>query len=191
MSGISSSNAFPNYMPNPGSIDVTQNLELMVWKFCLSTELWEQYKKYDHVVDINKFKKAKYFNDDSLTLSSEVEKMPSRKGGIYIYILENPVLPDWGRHIMYVGRALRATEFGLLQRAKSHFYQFRTRDENPRLERLFNNWKNYIYILYIPIDGDDKISIIEKELILALTPPCNKQYPSPKVRRKLNAFSYV
>lgn len=184
-------NAAFNSMTDFDNFDINQNLELLRWEFCLSTELWENFMAYDHVVNINDFKKIKYFDDNSASLSSEIDKLPLRKGGVYIYILENPILPNWGRYIMYVGRALKASGFSLRRRAKSHFYDYKTNDENPRLTKLFDTWNKYTYLLYLPIDGDDKIKIIENELILALTPPCNKSYPSPKIRRKLDAFSYV
>lgn len=45
-------------------------------------------------------------------------------------------------------------------------------------------------MLYLTIDGNDEINFVEDELIIALTPPCNKEYPPPKIRKKLSAFNY-
>lgn len=75
-------------------------------------------------------------------------------------------------------------------RAKSHYNNYRRHEENERLERVFDYWKPYVYISYLPIEENDVIDLVEQQLIMALTPPCNKAYPSPQVRRKLSAFQY-
>lgn len=49
----------------------------------------------------------------------------------------------------------------------------------------------YIYIMYLPIDGNNTIDLVEDELIVALTPPCNKEYAATAVRKKLSANFYV
>jgi len=123
-------------------------------------------------------------------LSEEVKQLPNDKGGIYLYVIENCVIPNSGSYIMYVGRARCTQNENLRNRAKSHFKQYVRHEENERLERLFDKWKPYIYLLYLPIDGNDEIDLVEDELIIALTPPCNKEYPSPKIRKKLSAFNY-
>lgn len=92
---------------------------------------------------------------------------------------------------MYVGRALYTKHENLRARARSHFYQYNRGEENERLARLYDEWAKYVYLLYIPMEEDnDTISKAEKELINALTPPCNKDYPSANIRRKLSAFQY-
>lgn len=175
---------------NAENVDVVNCIGESIWKFCLSAELWDNYLKNPHDIDFNKRIKIPYFNGDSNTLSEEVSKIP-KIGGIYIYTLENPIVPESGSHIMYVGRALYTKNENLRERAKSHFYQYRRGDENERLTRLYDDWANYVYFTYIPISKEnDVISTVEKELIVHLLPPCNKDYPSVKIRKKLSAFQY-
>ncbi len=172
------------------NIDVVQSLNDMTWKFCLSTELWEVYQKEEHSVDFMKMKKIRFFDGDSTKISKDISKVPNKTGGIYIYVLENPIVPNNG-YIMYVGRALYTKYENLRTRARSHFNQYKTGDENDRLTRLYDEWARYVHLLYIPMNDDNEtISRIEEELILALTPPCNKKYPSVKIRKKLSAFQY-
>lgn len=172
------------------TVDVIQELQLMTWTFCLSTELWEKYNSRKSSVNIANLMKIKYFNDDTRKLSEEVDKLPNNKGGIYLYVIENPIIPNSGSYIMYVGRARKTASESLKKRAKSHYAQYIRHEENERLERLFDNWWSYIYFIYVPIDENDEIDLIEDELITALTPPCNKEYPSPQIRKKLSAFNY-
>lgn len=173
------------------NIDVVRSLGDMIWSFCLSTELWEIYSGESHDIDFSKMKKIQYFDGGALKLSDNIKKIPNKTGGIYIYTLENPLVPGNGRYIMYVGRALYTKYENLRIRARSHFNQYKRGDENERLTRLYDDWANYVYLLYIPIDGgNDVIKHVEEELIVALTPPCNKDYPSVKIRKKLSAFQY-
>lgn len=178
------------YISEIKRIDVVQEMQLMTWTFCLSTELWEKYSERKSTVNLVELKKIKYFSDTGTELSEEVKQLPNDKGGIYLYVIENSVIPNSGSYIMYVGRARSTENESLRNRAKSHFTQYVRHEENERLERLFDKWKPYIYLLYLPIDGNDEIDLVEDELIIALTPPCNKEYPSPKIRKKLSAFNY-
>lgn len=177
-----------DYLQEMKKIDVNQNLNDMIWPFCLSTELWENYENRKSVIDLQRMRKIKYFEGEQL--SDDIDAMPADKGGIYIYMIQNPVIPDCGTYIMYVGRARKTANQNLRNRAKSHYSQYIRHEENERLERLFDHWKKYLYLLYLPIEGNDEIDLAEDELILALAPPCNKKYPSPKIRRKLSKIFY-
>ena len=190
MPNIVTEDLIVKYLDEIKKIDVVQNLQSMTWEFCLSTELWEKYVNDSFVVDLNQMKKIKYFDDNSNKLSEEVNNLPNDSGGVYIYSIENGIFPFLGSYIMYVGRARKTKLENLRTRAKSHFSQYKRHEENERLERLFDNWEQYVYLSYLPIEGNDMIDLVEDQLIMALTPPCNKEYPAPKVRRKLSAFQY-
>lgn len=177
------------YLEELRKIDVVQNLHEMTWAFCLSTELWEKIKELPPSIRLDQMRKVKYFASDNYSLAEEIEYLPEDKGGVYIYSIENDLVP-LGSYIMYVGRARKMEKHNLKVRAKSHYDQYRRHEENERLERVFDHWKPYVYISYLPIEGNDMIDLVEKQLILALTPPCNKEYPSPQIRRKLSAFQY-
>lgn len=177
------------YLEEIKKIDVVQNLRDMTWAFCLSTELWGKIRMLPPSIDLNQMRKVKYFDSDNYSLSKEIDELPTRQGGIYIYSIENTLFP-FGSYIMYVGRARKTEKHSLKARARSHYYKYLNHEENERLERLFDNWKPYVYISYLPIDGNEIVDVVEKQLITALTPPCNKEYSSPQIRRKLSAFQY-
>lgn len=190
MQKIYTEDIIKTYLDEIKKIDVIQDLHNMTWTFCLSTELWERYETNHLSVDLTKMRKMKYFGKDNYSLSEEIDNLPSDDGGIYIYTIENRLAPLLGSYIMYVGRARKTKTQNLKARAKSHYSQYRRHEENERLERVFDYWKPYVYIWYLPIEGNDLIDLVEEQLIMALIPPCNKQYPAPKVRRKLSAFQY-
>ncbi len=190
MPNIITEDLIAKYLEEIKKIDVVQNLQSMTWPFCLSTELWRKCTNDSFVVDLNHMKKIKYFADNSNKLSKEVDNLPNDSGGVYIYSIENGILPFLGSYIMYVGRARKTNSENLRARAKSHFNQYKRHEENERLERLFDNWEQYVYFSYLPLDQNGMIDLVEDQLIMALTPPCNKEYPAPKVRKKLSAFQY-
>lgn len=173
------------------NVDVVSSLGESIWHFCFSVELWEDYLKKKHDIDFTKMKRIPYFDENSESLSKEIKSIPNKMGGIYIYSLENPIAPDNGRHIMYVGRAFKTSNQSLRARARSHFYDYQRGDENERLTRLYDGWAKYVFFYYLPIDdSNDVISDIEEDLIVHLLPPCNKDYPSVPIRKKLSAFQY-
>lgn len=179
------------YLEEIKKIDVVQDLHKMIWPFCLSTELWENYFERTPVVDLNLLERAKFFSDDGKTISDEVKNIPTSKGGIYIYFVENPIIPSVGRYIFYVGRARKTASENLRSRIRSHYNKYIRFEESDRLTRLFDDWKKYTYVMYLPIDDNDTIDLVEDELIVALTPPCNKEYAATAVREKLSASFYV
>ena len=172
-------------------VDVVKSVPEMIWNFFLSPELWELYIKESTKVDFNNIAKIPFFDNDSKKLSKEVRAIPNKTGGIYIYIIENPVMPEAGRYIMYIGRALYTKNENLRKRIQDHYYQYSRGDENERLIRLYDDWAKYVYVLYVPINKtNEEISNIEKELIVSIAPPCNKDYPSVILGKKLSAFQY-
>ena len=189
MQSVYTEDTIQAYLQEIKKIDVVQNLHDMTWAFCLSTELWEKFKDFPVTVCFDQMRKVKYFAGDNCSLSKEVDDLPEKQGGIYIYSIENNLLP-LGSYIMYVGRAEKTETHNLKVRAKSHYNNYRRHEENERLESVFDYWKPYVYISYLPIEENDVIDLVEQQLIMALTPPCNKAYPSPQVRRKLSAFQY-
>lgn len=191
MNAVMTVDILQDYINDIKKIDISQNLADMIFPFCFSTELWDKYKRFDeetHLIDMNAFQKVKYFDDGNTEgLSAEISNIPDDTGGIYIYVIENPIVPFSGHHIMYVGRAMFTQNQNLRARARTHFYQYKRGEENERLERVFDNWKDYVYLFYLPLSDNEKIDLAERELINTLTPPCNKDDYSPAIRRKLRA----
>lgn len=189
MNAITKIDIIDSYLDEIKKLDVSQDLLQMIFPFCLSTELWEKFNKFNNeskLIDFSKFQGIKYFGDGK-TLSKDIEKVPNDSGGIYIYVVENSVIPFSGKYIMYVGRARLTDNCNLRQRARSHFSQYKRGEENDRMERVFDNWSDYVYLFYLQMGDNDFIDLAEKELINALTPPCNKDDYAPQIRRKLSA----
>lgn len=64
MKVLGTKDAKKRYISEIKRIDVVQEMQLMTWTFCLSTELWEKYSERKSSVNLVELKKIKYFNND-------------------------------------------------------------------------------------------------------------------------------
>ena len=69
---------------------------------------------------------------------------------------------------MYIGRAQRKKTHSLYQRCRSY-----VSDTRPVISNLLKLWGNKLYLAYLPLQNDDVIKKVERELIKAIIPPCN------------------
>ena len=173
---------------DPKEQELKQPFADIKWDFCFSTELWKTYK--DNRIQMQDLKCIKYFEEGVLA-EKNIKMIPKKVGGIYFYVIKNPIIPDYSIACMYVGRARYTKYENLRQRARSHYADYKKRQENERLIRLFDIYKDYVYYLFLPIQAtNDEIDDIEDRLINALTLPCNKEYPSVSIRRTLSMYNY-
>ena len=86
---------------------------------------------------------------------------------------------------MYIGRVRRKKEFSLRKRCKEYLG-----DTRPRVVYMREMWGKDLYFYYLPLDKDDTIEMVERELIRVIIPPCNTQIPDQYVQvlPKTSAF---
>ena len=77
MKVLGTKDAKKRYISEIKRIDVVQEMQLMTWTFCLSTELWEKYSERKSSVNLVELKKIKYFSDTGTELSEEVKQLPN------------------------------------------------------------------------------------------------------------------
>lgn len=61
MKNLVTKDIIKEYLQEMKKIDVVQELHLMTWPFCLSTELWQKYEERKSMIDLAQIKKIKYF----------------------------------------------------------------------------------------------------------------------------------
>lgn len=136
-----------------------------------------RWKHFDNFLnlDLDSWAKVKYF-DENGNKNAKLSEIPNDKGGIYIYYIQPTGVPVDNYHcIMYVGRA----HFGEgTQNLRKRVYSYETESHNKytgrvTIRELFNRYKEYLYVMYCPIDGNDNIDKLERELTTAIVPPVN------------------
>lgn len=156
--------------------------------FLLSPELWEKFNVSDLHINYDDWKCAKMMNDDG-ELHEQTLDISSEYGGIYIYVIRPPVIPQCGEYIMYIGRALKKQRYNLKVRVRSYKKQFGDTYDREKLHRLFNQWGDYVYVRYLPVKStNDEIELLEERLISAFVPQCNADIPIKTVKIAVNAF---
>ena len=165
------------------------DLEAFRNTYVMGPELWDKFDISDLEVDFSIWGKAKMMNDVG-GLNEEVANIPTAFGGIYVYIIVPPVIPEVGAYIMYVGMATKTPHENLQARVRSYKREFKDNSKRRRLHRLFDKWGKYVYVAYLPVDSSNEvIETLEDRLIAALVPPCNADIQIKSVKDAVRAFA--
>ena len=132
----------------------------------------------------------KYF-DNKGEKNKELFDIPNDKGGIYIYYINPEGIPiDNYFCIMYVGRA----HYGEgTQNLRKRVISYETESKDLykgriKIRELFNRYKEYLYVMYKTIDGNNNIDRFEKELTTAIVPPVNSDLFQKALKDEANMF---
>lgn len=159
-------------------IEMCDQITIKTLKFTLNPDdAWEKFDKSLKEIICKEWNEVKYL-DDRGDLNPDVSKIPNNSGGIYTFVLKPNIIPDTHLYILYIGRA-RLTDFqNLRKRCKEYI-----KDENrPRIGNMMNKWGQHLYIRYLPLDDNGTIDRLEAELIEAISPPINSDYPKKQTR---------
>lgn len=169
-------------------IDLDTKISTQSFTFVLTTDLWEfinsDVKKY---IFENQWTGIKYL-DSNGEFCEEVGKIPTDKGGIYLFFINPDIIKNHHKFLCYIGRAHKTKYMNLRTRVKCYidYEKAPKKLDRPKLRKLFQIWWNHIYCYYLPISneiticnksGNDLIDFIEAELINGLLPPCNTKIP--------------
>lgn len=166
---------------------VKESLEDFRNTYVMSPELWGKFDISDLDVDFSKWNTVKMM-DDGGKLNEEISVIPTAYGGIYVFVIIPPVIPDCGAYIMYVGMASKTKNENLRARVRSYQQEF-SNNNREKLHRLFSKWGQYIYVYFLPVDlPKEDIQELEDRLIASLVPPCNPQIRIKSVKQAVKAF---
>ena len=165
-----------------------EQIRLHTVDFKLYPQLWDQFNFTQEILSNLEWKEYKFLNDEGTDFSDEVSSMPNNSGGIYAFIIKNPVFPGVSEYLAYIGRARYTSNHNLRVRCRRYLTQYLNEKERPKITRLMNYYKEYLFIRYARIDGNEQIDELEAELINSILPPFNDQIPTKIIRQGVNAF---
>lgn len=159
--------------------------------FHLVPELWNKFneKGFEGIesIDFSKWKCEKLFSSSDC-FSEELSNIPTDCGGLYVYVIENRLIPSIGKYIMYIGKASKTEYQNLRKRVKSYSKYINDIDR-PKIHNLFEKWGNYLYVYYLPIyQSNEDIDLLEERLISCIIPPCNADIRDAAVQNRVKAF---
>lgn len=170
-------------------LDLATELQNHSVHFVLNPSLWNRFKNVKGV-DIKKikWKETKYLNDKNIRLHDSINNINNRVGGIYLFVIKSNILPNTTEYLVYIGRAQLTNTHNLRIRVKKYIKEYISDKDRPKVGRMMNYWKNYLFLRYIELKDNDTIVEIEKRLINSLLPPFNDEIPDKKTRKAIKAF---
>lgn len=162
----------------------TEEAKILTFKIHPVPARWEEYDNF-YGLKAEDWKCVKFY-DESGNVSDEVKRIPSDKGGIYIYVVKPVILPIAEcAYIMYIGRAHNNGKSINLRKRVFHYINESNDMYKGRIQirKLFNIYKKYLYVMYIQMDNNDDIDKLEKELVSAIVPPINDDLMQPSLKK--------
>ena len=146
------------------------------YSFCLWPRLWQQYAENSGYI----------FNwEERKFLASEANNVPEGPG-LYTFVIQPSIANHPANsYLMYVGKTKRT----LRQRFKEYLREMQRESGRPKIVRLLNKYADNTVFCYSSVqESAATLSQMEKALMGALIPPCNKEQLPAKVRRIVEAL---
>lgn len=167
-------------------IDVVGNIAESHLRFMLNTTLWDSFDS-DIISVISppqSWSEVKLLAPDG-GRNPQLSTIPNDKGGIYLFLAKSNILPESHLYLMYVGRA----HISATQNLRKRCSQYPTEKKRPKIKRMIEQWGQYLYIRYLPLEDNDIIDVVEGELINKIIPPFNDEIPDQKISAAVKAFT--
>ena len=153
--------------------------------FCMHPGFWEDIdaEVAKAVSSPDDWSEAKLLNRKG-DKHSQLRKIPNDMGGIYLLYVKPDIVPEVHRYLMYIGRAQKTAGQNLRKRC----LEYPTETDRPKIVSLIEQWGQHICVRFLPLDDNNLIDKIEKELINIILPPCNDRIPDKKKQAAVKAF---
>lgn len=143
--------------------------------FVLWPELWQKYTK-SHGFSFDW--------EENQFLASEVGNIPSAPG-LYTFVIQ----PHIANHpscsyLMYLGKTKRT----LRKRFREYFREKRRESGRPLIVKLLNKYPDNLCFCYTIVENSSLLTEMEKALLDAFLPPCNRRQVPARVRRPVEVL---
>jgi len=172
------------------AFDLGERINNTTLRYKVSAELWERFSVSPNFdISFNKWNSIKYLNNDTTGFHSDIVQVPNDKGGLYLFYAKCTIISGITEYPFYIGRAQLTNNQSLRKRVKSYFQKFSKNNERPKIHRMFKYWSEVLYLAYLPLDDNEEIIDLEKQLINSLLFPMNDEIPDKEVKDAVKAFS--
>lgn len=166
-------------------VDMCKREKELTLDFQLNIDKWNTLNHEVKRIVSKGWKSIKFLSEDGESVNKDILKVPDDMGGVYVFVLKPNIIPDIHLYIMYIGRVRRKKEFSLRKRCKEYIG-----DTRPKIAYMREVWGKDLYFYYLPLDEDNTIEMVEKELIRVIIPPCNTQIPDQYVQIMPNTSAF-
>lgn len=158
------------------TVDMCRREKELTLDFQLNIDKWETFDSDIRDIVSGPWYNIKFLNEDGTGINKDINTVPDDKGGVYVFILKPEIIPNIHIYLMYIGRARKKKGFSLRKRCRTYL-----NDDRIKIAYMRETWGKELYFYYLPLDDDDTIKQVERELIRVIVPPCNSQIPDQYV----------
>lgn len=170
------------------AFDLGEHMNLRKVTYTVSSMLWNKFILPNLDISFNKWSSIKYLNDTGDDYNEDIVKVPSDKGGLYLFYAKCPVIPGITEYPFYIGRAMLTDGQNLRKRVKEYYSQYKREVDRPKIKLMFRYWADELHLAFLPLNENEQIVDLEKILINSLLLPMNDQIPDKEVRDAVKAF---
>ncbi|NII24366.1 hypothetical protein HB364_04720 [Pseudoflavitalea sp. X16] len=165
-----------------------EQLDKQKVKYILHKSLWDKFD-YPHLdLNFNNWTSIKYLNADATNFGNDIEVVPNNKGGLYLFYVKCDILSGISEFPFYIGRAQLTDNQNLRKRVKEYFQKYSNNDERPKIYRMIHYWGKELYLAFYPLDDNEEIKNIERDIINSLVLPMNDLIPDKVIKQAIKAF---
>ena len=104
------------------------------------------------------------------------QQVPNNEKGVYSFVTQ----PSIANHpqlsyLLYIGKTEKQS---FRKRFKQYLNEPKQHKPRAHICDMLTNWPDHLYFYFAPISNLNLIAKVEDELIEALIPPCNDQFPT-------------
>ncbi|OCA80580.1 hypothetical protein BBH99_00310 [Chryseobacterium contaminans] len=170
------------------AFDLGEHLKLREVTFKVSPLLWQKWDITELDLNFSNWNKIKFLNDTLDGFHPDIDSVPNDKGGLYLFYVSCQTISGITEIPFYIGRAQITEGQNLRKRVREYFNKFCRNNERPKITRMFNYWKQDLYLAYYELDDNLAIVDLEKKLINSLLLPMNDEIPDLETRQAVKAF---
>lgn len=123
---------------------------------------------YPDSIDL-KWKKVRFTD-------SNAELVPNNKTGVYSFVADASIAHHPAcSYLLYVGKAERQD---LRKRFRQYLRAEQAWKKRPHIVSMISKWSDHLWFYYAEVSDRSAINSLEEELITALLPPMNKEWPA-------------
>jgi hypothetical protein len=157
-------------------------------EYIVHRELWTQFNYPNINFDFSEWSVIKYLNEDATSLNEQINNVPDDKGGLYLFFIKCPIITGMTEYPLYIGRAQLTDGQNLRKRTKEYFQKYSRNNERPKITKMFNYWAKDLFLAFFPLEENETIINVERDIINSLVLPLNDQIPDKIIKEAIKAF---
>lgn len=170
------------------AFDLGEELNNQNVKYYLHTPLWGRFN-FTHVdISFANWQTTKYLNATADDFDAEVNNIPNDCGGLYVFYIKCHIIKGITEFPFYIGRAQFTVNQNLRKRVKEYFQKYSRSNERPKITKMFRYWAMDLHLAYLPLDTNQNIIDLEKQLVNYLLLPMNDEIPDQEIKQAIKAF---